>query len=458
MPAPKNFLRLSQLTAIVSETVSAVFGQRNFWVLADVTSHVFKQGQQFHYFELVEKNADTHVVTARFGTRAWSDGSQKIAAFEQSTGQPFGNEIQVLVLVSIQYHAVYGLQLTLLDIDAGFTLGSLEKQKRAVLQKLLTENPEHVRLVNGRHRTFNQDLSLPKIIQHIAVISAKTSAGFGDFRHALEGNRQEMHFRIDTYFAAVQGEANTQGIVEQLIAIYQSGLKYDAVVIIRGGGAQADLLLFDQYAIGRAIARFPVPVITGIGHQQNETVADMMAHTAVRTPTQAAEMIISHNRAFLEEIAGLERNIMVKAQRQVADRSRQLENLNYKLVTLSSLYLKQQEERLYRMTSQVAARPSGLLVMKRNAVNALSQKAGLLSMFYLRNRNADLQQHVQLIRMMSPAQILKKGFAIVKVKGIITSDPGKIEQGDEISVILAGQELNATVNSKTEHDNSEFDL
>src|SRR5690606_736786 len=152
-------------------------------------------------------------------------------------------------------------------------------------QLLLERNPEHIRLDNEKIITFNQELSLPPVIQRIAIIASPSSAGYGDFLHTLNNNAAGFSFKTDLFPTEVQGQGNAQIMVDRLVQIYESERDYDAVVIIRGGGATTDLLLFDQYPIARAIARFPIPVITGIGHQRDNTLADQVSHTSLKTPT-----------------------------------------------------------------------------------------------------------------------------------------------------------------------------
>jgi exodeoxyribonuclease VII large subunit len=170
-------------------------------------------------------------LNAKIPTRSRGEGSLFIANFEAATGQRFTNDLNVLVQVSVFYHPVYGLQLTLLNIDTSFALGALEKQKQATLRRLVAENPQFIRLEKDTYITFNQELSLPLTIQHIAVISSSASAGMEDFLHTLQTNISQYQFKVDPYYSVVQGEMNAHSIVDQLIAIYNSAKPYDAVVL-----------------------------------------------------------------------------------------------------------------------------------------------------------------------------------------------------------------------------------
>jgi exodeoxyribonuclease VII large subunit len=229
-------ISLSELAGLVRGVVEQALGRHTFWVIADVANHNQKSGR--HYFDLLEKDAAGVVIVAKIPTRAWAEGVEKILAFEEATGQAFTTGLKILSLVSVIYNPVYGLQLTLLDIDPNFTLGVLERQRKETLLRLITENPQHVWLADGLYVTFNQNIPLPKVIQRIAVISSTVSAGLEDFKHTLDHNTFGYDFKTDFYYSYVQGENNAQSVVDQFIAIFNSGITYDAVVLIRGGGSQ----------------------------------------------------------------------------------------------------------------------------------------------------------------------------------------------------------------------------
>ncbi len=474
------YLRLAELGSLVYEVMAEVFGERAYWVLADVTSHTYKAGKGHHYFELVEKDPASNTILARFSARAWTEGAGKISSFEQATGQRFTNDINVLVLVTIQYHPAYGLQLNLIDIDTSFTLGTLKKQKQATLLRLLQENPEHIRLEEQGYVTFNQELPLSRVVQRIAVISSSTSAGFEDFQHTLTNNRYNYSFEVDTFFTLMQGENNARQVVEKLIEIYQSEKVYEAVVIIRGGGAQTDFLLFEQYAIGRAIARFPLPVITGIGHQRDETIADLMAHTSTKTPTQAAEMLISRNREFHDELNTLQRGIVIRTQQLLAQQNRVLSQLNSAIISttkdklaLQQRHLSQRQQliagrsqaivfghysALQLTASKVLRKPELLISRHKQEVACMAVRLMLSGAHNLKMRQTELNYLDLQFKLMRPENILQKGFAVVKSKNRILNSAEKLSIGQDIAVILAGKEITAIVTATNDHDNKELNL
>lgn len=475
-----SFLRLSELSSLVVSVIEKAFGNKSFWVVADVSSHTYKAHSNYHYFELVEKDTHSNVILAKFAGRAWGTGSQRIAAFEQVTGQRFGNDIQVLVSVTIEYHAGYGLQLCVSDIDPNYTLGALEQQRLATLARLVKENPGYVSFDGVQYHSFNRSLRLNCVVQRIAVLSSSTSAGFQDFMHTLENNRYGYRFQTDHYPVLVQGENNARLMVDKLVTVYRSDVRYDVVVIVRGGGAQSDLLLFNDYFIGKAIARFPIPVITGIGHQRNETIADVMAHSSTKTPTQAAEFIIAHNRKFEDALTGFEKRIVIKSQQLLSAQVRLLSGLNSAIIHSGREYMSYYKESLaitrqkltdnsksalYRhrsdlqyFTSILASSPKVTINNNRTGLKNISANLNIFNGMYFRNRLSGLERYTSMIRLMSPDNILKKGFAIVRAGGKIVTGPDEIEEGSEISVLLGKTDIRAKVESKNEYGGSEFNL
>src|SRR5690606_8737730 len=180
------------------------------------------------------------------------------------------------------------------------SLGNLERLRKETLRRLLQENPDHVALVDDQYITRNKQLRLNCVIQRIALIGSPRSEGYTDFVHTIDHNQFGYRFAIDYYYSAVQGVSAEQELVSTLIKVYEKSkdVPYDCVVITRGGGAKTDFLVFDTYALSRVVARFPIPIITGIGHHKDVSIVDMMAHTLTKTPTKAAEFILAHNRAF----------------------------------------------------------------------------------------------------------------------------------------------------------------
>jgi exodeoxyribonuclease VII large subunit len=471
----QSYITLSQLAAHIQGTIKNAFSRQSSWIVADITSHSFYPAKGYHYFDLVEKDPRTHQLNAKISATAWGNGSSRIRDFESITGQRFGNDMHVLLQVAVEYHAVYGLKLSVLDIDPSFTIGQLEQQKQATLQRLLSECGDIVLLTPDGYHTYNKRLRLSPVLQKIAVISSPSSAGYQDFMHTLQANAHGYIFHTDNYFTTVQGEANAAQVCAQLQAVEDSGKKYDTVVIIRGGGAQTDLLLFDQFQLGKAVAGFPIPVITGIGHHKNETITDLMAHTATKTPTRAAELIIAHNRQFEDALLSTQKQLIIRLQQSVANKKQQLSALHNAIINRSRSMVVQQKENLSRynqllpqqarhlllkqktgmiqLSGHLSSKPKQLTAGRLQELTHLQQHIGLFSRKLLQNQAQKLQHHETVVRILSPAALLQKGFALVYHEGQLVTSAKSLSTGHEITIQLVDASVKATIQSKTTNEN-----
>jgi exodeoxyribonuclease VII large subunit len=430
----ENYIKLSDLTQRIQKNLEDSFGSHAFWVIADVTNHTFKSSNNYHYFELVEKDAHSSRILAKIAGRAWGMGAMRVANFELLTGQQFSNNVHVLIQVVVQYSPAFGLQLNLIDIDASFTLGEFEKQRLATLELLTSRNPNFIQKLGDAFITTNKKQLLKPVLQTLAVLSSDTSAGYQDFRHTLENNSYHYRFNIDDYRTAVQGEANARHVLRTLVEIYESGKSYDAIVLIRGGGAQTDFLIFDNYELSRAVAKFPIPIITGIGHQKNQTICDMMAHTSLKTPTKVAEFIIARNRVFEERIINAQQRIIIKTQQIFHTQQYKLANFKSHFVRDVLGLLHHFQGDLSRLSGMVAAVPKMLILAKTRSLSQIERDLNqhLKKLFTAQVTKVLLFQ--TMIRLSDPQNILKKGFALIKINNHIINNTHMLTAGDEITI------------------------
>lgn len=472
-PSP---IRLSELAEQVKNTVQQAFANRAVWVIADVTNHTFKEGKGHHYFRLSEKDEQSNSIRAQFDARSWGAGTRRILDFETQTGQRFGNGLQVLARVLLEYHPQYGLQLELTDIDPAFSLGLIEQQRQATLQLLLDKNPDAIQLIRGHYRTRNQAVPFRPVLQHIAVISARDSAGLQDFRHTLEHNPYGYRFAVEEFHTQVQGDAHAVVMRSMLVDIFRSGKPYDAVVLIRGGGADTDFLIYDNYAVCQAIARFPIPVITGIGHLKNTTIADLMAHTSVKTPTQAAEFLITQNKAFEDRVAGLQKNVLLMSQQRIARAGQHLQHLRTRLtertreqvneewknlrlaqtlcIHRSRNFLHRNGNHLQRLGAGLIHVPAAILQQRQTELKhafAQLQNGGVQ---VLKHERQYLAHFRRMVKLMAPENLLQKGFALVRYQGKVVADASGITAGEPLEVWMRDAVLHTTVNQKNKRDES----
>lgn len=451
-------LQLSELTHQIEAVLRDRFEGQYYWVMAEITGHKWQPARGFHYFDLVEKQAGSAGLKAKISAVAWTAGARQIAAFEKTTGQRFTDGLQVLIKVSVDYSAVYGLKLTLLDVDAGYTIGQLEQQKQATLQRLLTECSAYIQKSGDSYITANKLLKLPVVLQRIAVVTAQTSAGYQDFHHTLLNNQYGYQFFVDTYFTTVQGEVNASQIKERLLQVFTSGQPYDAVVIIRGGGSPTDFLVFDTFALGQVTAKFPIPIITGIGHQHNETIVDLMAHTPLKTPTKVAEFLIAHNRGFEDRINQLQNKLLVKAQQWVADNKSDLITVERQLLHTAQTSLHVYRRRLDAMGNELIIKPAILFNSKRKDLLNINHQLQYTSIRLLSHERDDIQGLEKLLQVLDPASILKRGFALVSYQGRIATDASLLPVGADINVLLDNTTITTTIKAKTPADESNIDL
>lgn len=338
----------------------------------------------------------------------------------------------MLLQVKVEYHITYGLKLNILDVDPRFTLGKLAMERQLTLNRLVEENPDYVFLADGEYTSFNKLRVPPNVIQRIALIGSPGTDGFRDFVHELESNLFNYKFRIDQYPAAVQGiDADTR-MTEKLIEIVTLGIHYDAVVIVRGGGADTDLVAFDSYLLSRAIARFPVPVITGIGHTRNESVADLMAWRALKTPTKAAAFIIDRNRNF-EDLLFLEWEKITRCVPKFINNEK--EELNFLQSTFHASVREVSfvhREILTQLQNNLGRKALAKIEYQSAVLDSFGRSLKQTSRHFLQMQDEKLGKLGQAIKMMGPETILKRGFALVFKEGKVVRDASSLNEGEKI--------------------------
>lgn len=442
----------------VQHVLDLSFADMSFWIVADVQSHTYKIDSNHHYFELIEKDPGSSRILAKISARAWGLGSANIRKFEQITGRKFQSDINVLLSVVVQYHATYGLQLTVLDIDANYTLGQFQQQREHTIHRLLTENSTFIQRVGNELITRNRELRFKLVIQRIAVISSETAAGYQDFIHTLKDNTEGYTFFITEFFTKVQGEHNARAIVERLLDIYYNGSAFDAVVIIRGGGSQSDLLLFDNYELSRAVAKFPIPIITGIGHQKNETIVDMVAHTPTKTPTKAAEFIIDHNRTFEDRLVHIRQQIVINSHQAFSIHHQKLNRVRSAVVNKGLDLLLQHRIRIGKISGTIANVPQTMINTQKRELAHLQLSLKRNTSDYMEKKRLLVDHLRKLIRVMSPQRTLSRGFALVRQEGKIVTDAQSVEEGTELTVELFNTEIKTMVTAKKPKDGNKYDL
>ncbi len=448
-------IKLSELTHKIRQVIDEAFGAETYWIVAEISGHKMYQQGERHYFEFVEKDEESEMETAKVRGIAWRMGSDSIRDFERMTGQTFKDGIEVLARVKVEYSGKYGLSLILIEIDKNWTLGNLEKQKQATLARLVAENPDAIQLVDEEYITINKKARFGAVIQHIAVIGSPNSAGYKDFEGIIHTNRFHYQFVIDTYQSAVQGEGAPGEIVNRLVSIYQSGKKYDAVVIIRGGGAKTDFLVFNNYLLAKAVARFPIPIITGIGHLIDTSIVDMMVNTTTNTPTKAAEFIVSHNRHFEDQVIRLQNIITIKSQQLLANSLKGISAANLNVINKTRSILDGQRDSLQSLSRKISTKPQMMVShQSRDLVNLIANLKSFSHKYFTFKKGMIAHQE-SMIRMARPESILKRGFAIVKKNGRPVGNAENIQPEDQLSIIMTDYDLDTKVETKRRREDGE---
>lgn len=388
---------LRQLNFMVRDAIEMQLPDE-YWVEAELSECRERSGHC--YMELTEKDENTNTPIARASAKCWRQTWQLLQpAFERTTGQSLRAGLKVLLKVYAQFHEAFGFSWIVTDIDPTYTLGDMARKRQEIIRQLKEEGIFDLQ----------RELPLPIFCQHIAVISADGAAGYGDFVRQLEDNPYGLHFDVTLFPAVMQGEQVEQSIIAALDGIYSltSDLKhqtsFDAVVIIRGGGATADLSGFDTLALAEHVANFPIPIITGIGHDRDESILDMVSHTRVKTPTAAAAFLIDHLKQTLDRITTLQTLIPTLVSQVLSDGRHRIELLENRL----SVAIER------RFTDQK---------------NLLRQLELMLQGF-------------------DPQLLLSRGYSITLHNGKAVRDPQQLRPGDEIETRVEKGSFHSTITS-----------
>ena len=351
-----------------------------YWVEAEVAE--CREARGHCYLELIEKDEQTATPIAKASAKCWASKWAVVKPyFERTTGQRLVAGMKVLLKVYPQFHEAFGFSWIVTDIDPTYTLGDMARQRQAIIRQLKAEGVFDLQ----------KELTLPLFCQRIAVISSETAAGYGDFCHQLAENPYGFQFETHLFPATMQGEEVEGSVINALTRIYEVK-SFDCVVIIRGGGATSDLSGFDTLALAEHVANFPLPIITGIGHERDECILDMVSHTRVKTPTAAAALLIEHLKGVLDAVNQAQDSITRAAQQQLAA-------VGYQLTAL--------EQRIP-------------MLVERRMTNAFHQ----------------LQLIEERVKGLDPQLLLSRGYSITLHKGRVVRDPKSLQAGDEIETRL----------------------
>lgn len=384
-----------------------------YWVQAEL-SEVREAYNGHCYIELVQKADRGNTLLAKARGTIWANVYKMLKPyFEHTTGQAFTAGLKVLLQVSVEYHEQYGLSLTVHDIDPTYTLGDMVQRRKEILLQLEKEGVLEL----------NKELAMPLIPQRIAVISAAGAAGYGDFCNQLIGNPYGFVFYPKLFPAVMQGDRVEETVIAALDCIAANQDMWDVVVIIRGGGATSDLSGFDTYDLAANCAQFSLPIITGIGHERDDTVLDMVAHTRVKTPTAAAEFLVANLVDAATTLDGLAHSLAMGITNRIHCEEKRVEQIAQRLPALFSVIHANGLHRIEQLAIRMNTALQHTLVTQRYRLELMEK----------------------VIEGASPMQILQRGYSITRCNGRVVRDVADLPRGSVLTTTLADGEVRSVV-------------
>lgn len=453
----KQAMSLFELNVMVRTILQHTMSE-TYWVAAEISElRVASNGHC--YLELVQKDGFSGSLVAKAGANIWRKNYVQISTqFEQATGQRLAAGLKVMVRVRVTFHELYGYSLNVVDIDPTYTLGDLERRRREILRQL--EDDGVIDL--------NKELPLPRILSRIAVVSSHTAAGFGDFCKQLE--QSGFGFKTKLFEAAMQGDKVEATVIGALNRIAEEQDDWDAVVIIRGGGATTDLNGFDSYLLASNVAQFPLPVFTGIGHERDDTIIDRVAHTRFKTPTAVAAFLIERRTDEKAQLISLQQRLAQSLQRRMHNEQQRLNNAKHELMIGVTQNVHGSRQRFDVLTARYRLAHSRFVNRQRERVLRYTSRVEVVSQTYLQRQHHQLEQYpVRMMRavenilqrerlrvqglekslkLAGPERILSLGFSITTKQGKAVRSADELNAGDELTTRFAQGSVTSVVKKK----------
>jgi exodeoxyribonuclease VII large subunit len=452
----RTVLSLYDLNKTIQEVIRTSLSEP-YWVKAEIAQ--LKENYSGHcYLEIIEKDSDSDRIVAQAKATIWANTYRILKPyFETTTNRRLTEGLKILICVKVEFHELYGLSLNVTDIDPAFTVGDLAIKKAEIIRRLKEEGVYDM----------NKQLEFPLVPQRIAVISSDTAAGFSDFTNHLGNNLFHYHFSVKLFPSTMQGNKAEESIIESLEKIYDSLEQFDAVAIIRGGGSQTDLSCFDNYLLALNVAQFPLPVLTGIGHEQDESITDLVAHLRLKTPTAVADHLIEcfqNVESVLDEynihLSELVRNI-------IDDHNIKLEQFVYRLPVAVNGFLKQEDKVIHSVLIRTLKANEKRIRKEEFLHHNFEHRAGSGTKYFINKLNSLLDQKAEFMKNIvsskvqmqyalldkyknmadysDPENILKRGFSITYYKGKPVSDAALLHETDVIETRLKKGKVRSVV-------------
>jgi len=422
----------------LNQEISAVLEDHmepSYWVIAEIGQ--LQVNQKGHcYLDLVEKEGE--MIKAKMRGTIWSYTYRNLSAwFEKMTQQTLRPGLKILFNAVVQYHEVYGISLNIRDIDANFTLGERAVRKAEIIEKLKEDGIFEM----------NKGLPLPLVPQRVAIISSPTAAGFGDFMDQLAKNEYHYHFHAELFQATMQGQEAEASIIAAMHDAFSRIDEFDILVIIRGGGASVDLDCFDGYELSSHVAQFLLPVITGIGHERDETICDLVAHTKMKTPTAVSEFLISGMRNYEEKINGLLDVMYYSASARLNEQTLFLERTSGKIQKAYHKTSVRHEKKLEQLIHSLKFQSIRLLNEKQDDLDEKGEKLKKSTPRLIESHKDKLLNFEKYFRVVEPDNLLKRGFTITRINGqVLKKYANPLKSGDKLETIAEKVIITSEVN------------
>ena len=429
-------LSLFELNSLVRMTLEQAM-PNDYWVEAELSEA--REWGGHCYLELIQKEERGNTPVAKASAKCWRQTWTVLKPyFERTTGQTIHAGMKVLLKVYAQFHENYGFSWIVTDIDPTYTMGDMARKRQDIIRQLKEEGVFEL----------NKELRLPMFAQRVAVISSANAAGYGDFCNQLANNEYGFCFHTELFAAVMQGEQVEPTVIAALNSINARADDFDCVVIIRGGGATSDLSGFDTLALAENVANFPLPVITGIGHERDESVLDMVSHTRVKTPTAAAAFLIDNLAQVFHQLEDMSETIAVIVRRRMTIERMRLERLSGQIPVLFSVYKTRQGARLDNLHARLFAAVRQHVQTRLSAISALEQKLPILTGRRLMAEKHRLQLCEEKTRSLDPALLLRRGYSITLLGGKVLRDAHDAKPGDELETRLEKGTLRSVVDER----------
>lgn len=435
-------ISLSQLLDLVQDTLDAQFYGQAFWVKCEVTDVKRYDAKNWCFCRLLEKKGGQ--VVAESPGVFWQQGYLHIRRFEQATGRKFENGIEISALATVKFHPKFGFKLEIIEIDLSFALGQMELARQATINKLLTGFPGKIRQEGDLFITPNNQLELPGLIQRVALIAANQSDGQRDFMQELTNNAHGYQFRITGFYTAVQGETAPAGMVKQFEQVAAKAHLYDVVVLVRGGGSQTDLKPFDDFELAATIALFPLPVLTGIGHDRNTSIADLMARQ-YKVPTKVAATIVDHNHTAELELMNLNNRMEDAVSALLFEKNQQLGRWEQQMQWILPNRVALRRQRLQLWQSSLMQMNKRIVDNRTRKIAELQTRLDHSAARFIKLQREKLGMQIRLVEQVDPKTILQKGFALIEQEGKVITQLSQVDARKKLITQMAQGQIESTI-------------